>query len=211
MSPADIDALLFDFGGVLVEIDFDRVFARWAGLAGAPFAQVKARFSFAGAYERHERGELDAAGYFAALRGQLGLALDDAQLADGWARVLGPERTATVELLPRLAERVPIYLFSNTNAAHHEVWAARHAAALAPFRRHFLSFEIGRRKPERAAFEHVAEAIGVPPSRILFLDDTLENVEGARAAGLPAAHVPGPAEVARAVSPWLTQSDTARR
>ena len=39
-GPSGVDALLFDFGGVLAEIDFDRVIARWAQLAGAPFERV---------------------------------------------------------------------------------------------------------------------------------------------------------------------------
>jgi putative hydrolase of the HAD superfamily len=67
----------------------------------------------------------------------------------------------------------------------------------------FTSFEIGRRKPDRAAYEHVAEAIGTAPGRILFLDDVIENVRGARAAGMQAVHVRSPADVARAVAPWV--------
>jgi len=53
----------------------------------------------------------------------------------------------------------------------------------------FTSCDIGLRKPEAAAFAHIVSEIGVPASRILFFDDTLENVEGARACGLQAVHV----------------------
>ncbi len=49
----------------------------------------------------------------------------------------------------------------------------------------------------------IAKDIGVPPADILFLDDTLENVEGARAAGLRAVHVKGPQDVRDALRPWL--------
>ena len=203
IARGEADALLFDFGGVIAEIDFDRVVARWAALAGVPFGQVKSRFSHDEAYERHERGEIGEAQYYESLRGSLGLALTDAQLADGWARVLGDEIHATTALLPRLAERIPLYLFSNTNVAHHRVWAERHRAALAPFRRQFVSCEMGSRKPEAESFAYVAREIGVAPGRILFLDDTEANVAGARAAGLRAAWVRTPDELRQAVSPWL--------
>lgn len=199
----DIDALLFDFGGVLVEIDFDRVLERWAELAGVGLSQVKERFDHGVDYQRHERGEIDAAAYFAALRASLGIDLSDDGFADGWARVFGPEISATVALLPRLAASVPIHLFSNTNATHHRYWSARYELALRPLERRFISSEMGLRKPERAAFEHVARELGMPTGRILFFDDTAANIDGALAVGMPALRVRSPADVESAVAPWL--------
>lgn len=203
MKREDIDALLFDLGGVLVEIDFDRVIARWAELAGAGFTQVKERFDHGEAYQRHERGEIDAAAYYESLRASLGIRLSDADFADGWARVFVAEIRPTVALLPKLAARVPIHLFSNTNRTHHEYWSARYEAALLPLGQRFISSETGLRKPDRESFEHVARTLGVPLGRILFFDDTAANVEGAHAAGMPAVRVQSPADVERAVRPWL--------
>ena len=203
VTPAPVDALLFDFGGVLIEIDFDRVFARWAELAGVAFEQVKPRFEHGSAYREHERGAIDDAAFFAAQRGALGLDLSDADLADGWMRVLGPEIAPTVALLPRLAKRIPLHLFSNTNRIHHEFWKVRYAEALAPIDRRFISCDMGLRKPEPAAFEAVSRALGVPPGRILFFDDTEANVAGARAVGLQAVHVRTPDDVRSAVARWL--------
>ena len=67
------------------------------------------------------------------------------------------------------------------------------------FERVFVSSEIGYRKPDRSAFEFVAQTIGVPIGSILFFDDTLENVNGALAAGLEAVQVRGPADVKTAL------------
>lgn len=203
MKPGETDALLFDLGGVLLGIDFDRVLDYWAEAAGVAPATLKARFDHGIAYRRHERGEIDAAAYFEALRGILGIDIPDAEFAAGWDRVFLDEIAPTVALLPRLAQRIPLYLFSNTNQTHKRFWMAHHAGALRPFRRLFVSCEMGLRKPERASFEYIAGAIGVPLERILFFDDTLENVEGARAAGVPTVWVRSPADVERAVAPWL--------
>lgn len=199
----DVDALLFDFGGVIVEIDFDRVCARWAELAGVPVEHVRSRFSHGEAYERHERGEIDMAAYCAAVRHDLGIDLDDDAITDGWQRVFVREIEPTVQLLRKLRGRVPLYLFSNTNVTHHAFWRDRFASALAPLDRIFVSNEIGARKPERAAFERVAAQIGVPLRRILFFDDSAVNVEAARALGMHAVLVRSPDDVRAAVGPWL--------
>ena len=98
---------------------------------------------------------------------------------------------------------LPLYAFSNTNAAHHAVWSRKFEAALGNFRRVFVSSQMGLRKPERASFDYISREIGVPNARILFFDDTPVNVEGARAAGLQAVHVRGPDDVQNAVRPWL--------
>ena len=67
------------------------------------------------------------------------------------------------------------------------------------FRKIFVSSTIRLRKPDAAAFQFVVEEIGVPASRIVFFDDSLANVEGARACGLQAVLVKSPADVAAAL------------
>ena len=202
-GPREIDAILYDFGGVIIEIDFDWIFDRWAELAGVSRDRVKRRFSHGEAYQRHERGEIELGEYFRALRAELGLDLDDAQLIDGWQRVFGPEHPEVVALLQELRGRVPQYLLSNTNATHYDYFRHRYARALAPLDRLFASCEMGRRKPEPQAFEHVARATGVPLDRMLFLDDTVANLEGAQALGMKTVHVRSPQDALRALAPWL--------
>ncbi len=200
---ARVQALLFDLGGVLIELDWERVFSHWARSASQPIEPIRARFHFDAPYQRHERGEIDAAAYYASLRDSLGLDLTHEQFDTGWKAVFVREIPDTIALLRRVAERVPLYAFSNSNRAHQEAWSPRFADALRPFRKVFVSSDLGVRKPERAAFEQVAREIGVPLGAILFFDDTPENVEGALAAGLQAVHVRSPQDVEHALRPWL--------
>jgi len=195
-----IDALLFDLGGVVIEIDFGRVFARWAAVAGRPVETIAARFSMDAAYERHERGEIDAAEYFASLRSALGLDLSDAAFTEGWNAIYVREIPGVRALLESVAPRVPLYAFTNSNRAHQPFTLRHYADALRPFRRVFFSCDLGLRKPERAAFEAIAAAIDAPLDRILFFDDTPGNVEGARAVGMPAVLVRSIEDIAKAVA-----------
>ena len=181
-----VDALLFDFGGVLVEIDFDLAFTHWARCAGCEPDAVRSRFSMDEAYARHETGALDVAGYFASLRSRLGIDISDDEFAHGWHAIFVREVPGIIPLLERLRRERPLYLFSNTNPSHYEHVSARFGDLLAKFDRIFLSSTLGRRKPEPEAFRAVAQAIDVPPERVLFFDDTPVNVEGALAVGMRA-------------------------
>lgn len=192
---AKVDALLVDLGGVIMTLDWDQAFSRWAGASGRPVEELRRRWSPDEPYERHERGEIDEPAYYASLRHSLGIDIGDDEFAAGWSAIFAGEIAETVAALREVRGRIPMYAFSNTNTGHQRVWAKRHAAALTLFDKVFVSWELGVRKPERAAFERISREIGVPVERILFFDDTLANVEGALAAGLQAVHVTTPQDV----------------
>jgi HAD superfamily hydrolase (TIGR01509 family) len=201
LSPGAADALLFDLGRVVLDIDFSKVVACWAGHAGCEPAHLAGRFSWRDEfYQQHEKGEISDAEFFAALRALLGFELSDAQFLEGWNEIFAGEMPGIAPLLQRAAQRLPLYAFSNTNAAHVEHFSETYAGVLGHFREIFLSSAIGLRKPDAAAYDHVVKAIGVPASRIVFFDDLAENIDGARACGLTAVHVTSPDDVAHALA-----------
>src|SRR5215510_11638470 len=172
MMARGVDALLFDLGGVVIEIDFGRMFARWARHAGVDPESLRARFSFDRAYARHERGEIPVSEYFASLRSTLQIDLSDAQFIDGWTAIYVGVVPGIAELLRSLEERLPLYAFTNSNPTHVSVWAPAFADTLKIFRHVFVSSDMGVRKPEPEAFAMIAKKIGVPLPRILFFDDS---------------------------------------
>jgi putative hydrolase of the HAD superfamily len=184
-----VEAVVFDLGGVLLEVGFETVFASWAADAGTTAAFIRERFHFDAAYEQHERGEINASQYFAALRRSLNLDLTEEQFRSGWNQCVRGEIPGVAALVSAFGDRLPIYVFSNTNAAHYTDWGPRYQHLMRPFRRLFMSHEMGMRKPEARAFEFIASEIGVDLPKILFFDDTTENVTGARAVGMLAVHV----------------------
>jgi HAD superfamily hydrolase (TIGR01509 family) len=202
------EALVFDLGGVLVEIDYRRAFAAWATAAGVPAGRLAERFVRDEAYRAHECGTLDDRAYFAHLRAQLGIAISEAAFLDGWNAILGAPMPGVADVLARLARRFPLYAFSNTNPAHLACFEPRYRELLSFLRKMITSCEIGARKPDAEAFRRVAALIGAPPSRLAFFDDLEENVAGARRAGLQAFRVRNPAEI-EAISGSLLRASTA--
>ena len=98
-------------------------------------------------------------------------------------------------MVKQASKTLPSYAFTNTSSSHQTAWTVAYPDVVSAFRRIFSSTEMGLRKPDRAAFEAVVQAIGQRPESILFFDDLASNVAGARAAGLQAVQVSGPRDV----------------
>jgi FMN phosphatase YigB (HAD superfamily) len=188
-------AVLFDLGGVLLDIDFDRALRAWAPYSRLPPAQLRDDFRHHESFHRHETGQLDNDGFFAHLRQALALECDLLAVEAGFNDILVGEIEETVQLLEAIRRQVPCYAISNTNPAHLSHIARAYPDFLPRFTRVFASHQIGHRKPHAAAFEHVLREIGLPPPQVLLFDDLEANVEGARALGLQAVLVKSPADV----------------
>jgi FMN phosphatase YigB (HAD superfamily) len=196
----EIEGLLFDLGGVMFEIDFGRTLRRWSEMSSLPIEEMRRRFRMDSAYERHERGEIEAVEYFAHLRKVLELEGPDEDIASGWNAIYGRVITETLDTILSVKDRLPCFALTNTNRVHQAAWMVIYPSVVSAFDRVFVSWEMGLRKPEPAAFRAVADATGIPPNRTLFFDDAMENVKGAREAGLQAVLVRAPSDVRRALA-----------
>jgi FMN phosphatase YigB (HAD superfamily) len=192
---AKVQALLFDLGGVVLDIDFHRAFEHWQPVSRLSLEEIKAGFRFDAAYQQHERGEISAAQYFTHLCDTLQLQQGHARVAEGWNAIFLGEISETLALIQSIRNHLPCYAFTNSNTAHQAAWSAMFPEVVQAFDRIFVSSDMGCRKPERQAFDYITRAINLPAGTILFFDDLAENVAGAQAAGLQAVHVRGPADV----------------
>ncbi|MDE2814486.1 MAG: HAD family phosphatase [Gemmatimonadota bacterium] len=190
-----VEALLFDLGGVVIEIDFDRVLWRWETISALSFAELKSTFHFDTAYQRHERGEIDGADYFAYLRNLLKLDGSDDEIVAGWNAVFVTEIPTVLAAISKARKQFPCYAFTNTNPTHLAAWQADYPAIFRSFDKIFISFDLGLRKPERLAFDAIVADIGVAHANILFFDDTRENIAGAEAAGLQTVYIQSPDDI----------------
>ncbi len=187
--------VLLDLGNVVLGIDFRRVFAAWARSAGIDEQRFYDRWAMDEAYEAHEVGAIDFATYAAALSKRFDVHMPEAAWRAGWNDLWTEPFAGVVQRLPEVAQRYGLYGFTNTNESHVEQWRANYRQELAAFQHIFVSSEIGRRKPSPDAYRYVCGEIGTAPAEVLFLDDNLDNVEGALSAGLNAHLVRSEAEV----------------
>jgi putative hydrolase of the HAD superfamily len=201
MDPSPpIEALLFDLGGVLIDIDTQRAVQHWEPLSSLSRAQLQQRFTVDQALRQYESGEIDTAAYVAHLRQEFELHASDSAIVAGWNAILVGEIEPALQAVVAARTHLPCYAFSNTSPAHQIAWSSAFPRVATAFDRLFLSFEIGARKPDIAAFQLVTEAIGKDADRVLFFDDTPANVQGARDAGLQAVQVTDHRDLQRALA-----------
>ncbi|MEM7170167.1 MAG: HAD-IA family hydrolase [Pseudomonadota bacterium] len=192
-------ALLFDLGGVIVDVDFNRAFDLWAQHADGNPSSIKQAFSQDHAYDTYERGEISANAYFAHLRGTLEIGISNSQFLEGWNGALSGLIPGVREILAQLVGQVPLFAFSNTNRAHVRTWPFVLEEVFHYFDVIYASSSIGLRKPDSAAFDHVVTDMGLRPDQVVFFDDLQENVDGALACGLRAYCVPTTGDLIKAL------------
>jgi putative hydrolase of the HAD superfamily len=151
---------------------------------------------------RFERGHCDADAFAAGVVEDWALTISPAEfLAEFGTWVINPFPAADA-LVELTAQHCTVACLSNMNIEHWDRGVSKWEL-IDRFDRAFLSFQIGMVKPDREIYAHVVAALGTSAERVLFLDDNLINVEGARAAGLQAEHVRGIAEATAAVEKAL--------
>jgi putative hydrolase of the HAD superfamily len=199
-----INAVLFDLGNVVLELDVRRVFARWAELSGEPIDALRSRWVLDDAYKRHEVGELNFHDYAVHLGGMLGIELSTSDWRNGWNALFRGPFPEVAARLPGLSARLPCFCFTNTNPTHQAQWQSDFPTVIADFRKIYVSSEIGRRKPEPESYRWVASDMGFAPHEIHFIDDSRENVDGAISAGMRATLVRSEADVVAAMEALLS-------
>jgi putative hydrolase of the HAD superfamily len=197
-SAHPFDVILFDLGGVLIEL---AGVERMLELCNHAFAadELWARWLASEGVRQFETGRAEPAAFGAAMLSEFGLSITAAQFLEEftiWPKGVFP---GSFELLEQLSSSYRLACLSNTNALHwprvcDEMGLARY------FETTFASHLVGMLKPDAEIFEHVIVQLGSPAERILFLDDNQLNIVAARAAGMVARRVAGLAEVRAALA-----------
>ena len=183
------DAIVFDLGGVLIELGG---VTRMLELLDhrVTVEELWTRWLSSPSVREFETGRMDADQFALRLLAEFELSISPAQFIAEftvWPKGLYP---GTIDLLQALAPQYTVACLTNTNTLH---WPRIcDELGLRPhFAMHFASHLIGLLKPDRAIFEHVIDRLGHTPERILFLDDNALNVESARSVGISAYCVQG--------------------
>ncbi len=190
-----ISNLIFDLGGVVLEIDVQKTLNSFRDMGMRNSDQQFGIGMAAGFFRDHEAGRIGDEEFIEKIRGELTGGYSHQQIIAAWNALIlhfPPER---IELLKQLGKRYRLFLFSNTNAVHyarfHEIFTAEHPGKLEDlFEKAYFSHSAGIRKPDLGAYELVINENGLNPAESLFIDDALINVEGAMKAGLKGLYLP---------------------
>ncbi len=182
IAPA-IEFVYFDLGNVLLNFDHHRACRQLADTTGVDTQRIW-QIVFAGELEEQfERGEISRKEFADRLAGEIGCRPDYPQWEEAAADIFTPN-TDVIDLIGELNVRqTRLGILSNTNTVHWDFVQARYRRLFQLFGVFALSFELARMKPDAEIYGMAAQLAGVPPERIFFVDDRVENVEAALCAG----------------------------
>ena len=174
-----IEWIIFDLGGVVIDVDFDQFFtalpANVKDVVAARRADVVKAF---GEYESGS-GSIPPAVLFDSLREIFGCSVEDQQIVTAVNAVLGKEKGEVCSLIKDLSARYRIACLSNTNHIHWEVLTTKY-----PVFDHFeltlASHMLGYSKPDPRIYSEAQKQFGSAPEALFFIDDKPENVRAAR-------------------------------
>lgn len=199
----DFDALIFDLGGVILPLEYQRTIDELSLLFGGDAAKLYTQMKQHDLFDRFERGEVTSETF----RGELSSLLQEStvdsritaeSLDNAWNALLGVIPEDHLLWLKTVGKEKRVFLLSNTNEIHVarflEDYRKNHESQHGPwaelFERAYYSHDMGARKPEPRIYKQLIETHGLRPERTLFLDDNPDNVRGARELGLKAHHHP---------------------
>lgn len=188
--------IIFDFGGVFLNIDFSLTFQAFRKLSNKPFEEIFARGFDDPLLLDLETGKVSPEAFRDELRKRLEIGCSDELLDQAWNALLLDLPDHRVELARKVARNYRIFLLSNTNIIHYQKYNGEFRQRNGSnfddlFEQAFWSHELGLRKPTTTCFDHVLKKSGIQPYNTVFIDDSRPNIDGALRAGLFAIHLKG--------------------
>ena len=172
--------VIFDLGGVLVNLDWDRVCSRLHEHSG--LADVRPEVVNGPTVTSAMRGQLTPRAYHEALCEKLVASLSYEDFVESWNSLLSANE-AIVPLVEHLRSGHRLVLASNTDPIHF-AYSVERFPVLKNFERYFLSYEMGLLKPDPAYFHHVLYGLWASPGDCIFIDDRPDVVRAARNIGI---------------------------
>jgi putative hydrolase of the HAD superfamily len=187
-NPYMIKNLLFDLGGVIMDIEKNNCIAAFERLGLKDAKSYFGEYSQQGPFEALEEGKISTDEFHEAMRTAIGEHATDADIDHAFNCFLTGIPKHRLAELRELRKKYKIYLLSNTNAI---MWNSRIADEFTQegltredyFDGMVTSFEAKALKPGSEIFKYAQQTLGIVPSETLFLDDSHANCEVARLLG----------------------------
>ena len=187
-----IKNIIFDLGGVIINLDINKTIQAFNKLSNIPFETIYTQLQQTPIFDKFDKGEISESDFFDELQIALALPISKEKLIFAWNAMLLDFPKHRLDLLQKLKPNYRLFLLSNTNETH----ITEFEAAL--FKQHgyknletffetvYYSCRMGKRKPNADIFDYVISNHNLNPQETLFIDDTAQHVKGALKTGIQA-------------------------
>ncbi len=195
MGKMNYQNIIFDLGGVVVDIDPEASFSAIANLGRHPLGMNEFLSTHEKIFLDYEKGLVDSREFRNQIREALQHGISDEEIDAAWNSMLVDVPLARLQLLEKLKKQYRLFVLSNTNEMHVPAFnkIVEKVSGKADIAHFFdnvhYSHLMQMRKPEPEIYEAVVAMNGLEPEETLFVDDRHDNILAARAVGLQTFHV----------------------
>lgn len=191
-----INNLIFDLGGVILNIDPDKTVQKMKRLGIANFEKLYSQLKQNETFDLLEKGEISEDQFVEEILRHVNKPIEKEDIINAWNELLLDFPQERIKLLDELnkSKRFRTFLLSNTNLIHKKVYNQdlfkRFSKRLEDlFETAYFSHEIAMRKPDAEIFQYVLDREKLEPSETLFIDDSPDNIAAASALGIKTFHI----------------------
>lgn len=198
----DIRNIIFDLGGVLLNIDYKKTAKAFEDLGITEFDKHFSQVNASPLFEDLELGKINPSMFFDGIRQLTELSLSDHQITTAWNAMLLDFPIENFKLLQSLKSTYRLFLYSNTNIIHYNAFQQIFQKATGEtlldicFEKAYYSHIMGQRKPYKEGFQIIIQENSLNPNQTLFIDDTLVNIETAKSLSLKTLHITNKTQLA---------------
>ena len=181
-----IKVIIFDLGGVLIDLNFDLFFKSVSQLTGLPVQELS-KHKYSTIVNRFSAGEITGEQLHGELCNLSQSNISFEKLKQIWPDVLTAQKDDVAKIVTGLHQTFQLALLSNTDPWHFE-YCRQHFPIVKTFEHIFLSYEFHLLKPDPEFYIKVSQSLGVKHDECLFIDDTEVNVKSAEDVGYHVIH-----------------------
>jgi len=186
----NIKHIIFDLGGVLLNIDYQKTIEAFEKLGIPEFQNHFSQAIQNEFFERWECGEMEEDEFYDTLCQLTRPSLNKADVRDAWNSMLLNFPLRRLQILQQLQLHYDLFLLSNTNVVHEKFFnellmqTVQIPTLNVFFDKVYLSHRVGLRKPDLRIFQLILEGHNLNPKETLFIDDSIQHIEAAEKLGL---------------------------
>ncbi len=190
----NIKYIIFDLGGVVLNIDFTKTIQAFIDLGIADFEKVFSQYKQDRFFDSLDKGIVSSSDFFNEIYQFIPSGISKESILAAWNAMLLDFPSERIQLIKKLKNNYSLFLLSNTNSLHYPVYQEtlrkqEHIELEDLFDKCYYSFEIGMRKPDKEIFEYVLNDNTINAEECLFIDDSKEHIETAEKLGIHCIHL----------------------
>jgi glucose-1-phosphatase len=187
-----IQNVIFDLGGVIINLDLDRTINAFNRISKLPFQNLYTQAGQNELFNLLDKGKISEKDFFNELKKEIGFSGSDDLLLNAWNAMLLDIPEERLDVLVSMKQNYNTFLLSNTCEPHINAFEAglENEYGIKNFNDYFdkvyYSCRVGMRKPDKEIFELVLSENGLKPEETVFIDDSQQHVKAAGECGINA-------------------------